>query len=142
VFGGTGFLGRRIVRRLADGGADVRVAVRHPEQAKAGTTGQITTAYADVWHEASVGPAVKGAEAVVNTVGHYVERGRATFEAIHGQGAMHVARASAMAGVRRLVHIRVLGLTQAPNHHTSAPALSANAWSKKRSQEPPSSARA
>jgi uncharacterized protein YbjT (DUF2867 family) len=77
VFGGTGFLGRQIVRRLADGGADVRVAVRHPEQAsflaKAGTTGQITTAYADVWHEASVGPAVNGAEAVVNTVGHYVE---------------------------------------------------------------------
>jgi uncharacterized protein YbjT (DUF2867 family) len=98
---------------LADGGADVRVAVRHPEQAsflaKAGTTGQITTAYADVWNEASVGPAVNGAEAVVNTVGHYVERGRATFEAIHGQGAMHVARASAMAGVRRLVHVSGIG---------------------------------
>jgi uncharacterized protein YbjT (DUF2867 family) len=72
------------------------LAVRHPEQAsflaKSGKTGQITTAYADVWNEASVGPAVNGAEAVVNTVGHYVERGRATFEAIHGQGAMHVAR--------------------------------------------------
>jgi uncharacterized protein YbjT (DUF2867 family) len=73
VFGGTGFLGRQIVSRLADGGADVRVAVRHPERAsflaKAGTTGQITTAYADIWNEASVGPAVNGAEAVVNTVG-------------------------------------------------------------------------
>jgi uncharacterized protein YbjT (DUF2867 family) len=72
-----------------------------PEQASflvtADKTGQITTAYADVWNEASVGPAVKGAKAVVNTVGHYVERGRATFEAIHGQGAMHVARASALA---------------------------------------------
>jgi nucleoside-diphosphate-sugar epimerase len=81
VFGGTGFLGRQIVRRLADGGADMRVAVRHPERAsflaKAGKTGQITTVYADVWNEASVGPAVNGAEAVVNTVGHYVERGRA-----------------------------------------------------------------
>ena len=113
VFGGTGFLGRRIVRRLADGGADVRVAVRHPEQAsflaRAGKAGQITTVYADVWTEASVGPAVNGAEAVVNTVGHYVERGKATFEAIHGRGAMHVARASAMAGVRRLVHISGIG---------------------------------
>ena len=113
VFGGTGFLGRQIVRRLADGGADVRVAVRHPERAsflaKAGKAGQITTVYADVWTEASVGPAVNGAEAVVNTVGHYVERGKATFEAIHGQGAMHVARASAMAGVRRLVHISGIG---------------------------------
>jgi uncharacterized protein YbjT (DUF2867 family) len=113
VFGGTGFLGRQIVRRLADGGADVRVAVRHPERAsflaKAGKAGQITTVYADVWNEASVGPAVKGAEAVVNAVGDYVERGKATFEAIHGQGAMHVARASAMAGVRRLVHISGIG---------------------------------
>ena len=102
VFGGTGFLGRQIVRRLADDGADVRVAVRHPERAsllaKAGKAGQITTVYADVWNEASVGPAVNGAEAVVNTVGHYVERGKATFEAIHGQGAMHVARASATTG--------------------------------------------
>ena len=113
VFGGSGFLGRQIVRRLADDGADVRVAVRHPERAsflaKAGKAGQITTVYADVWNEASVGPAVNGAEAVVNTVGHYVERGKATFEAIHGQGAMHVARASAMAGVSRLVHISGIG---------------------------------
>jgi uncharacterized protein YbjT (DUF2867 family) len=113
VFGGTGFLGREIVRRLADGGADVRIAVRHPEQAsflaQVGKTGQITSAYADVWAEASVHPAVAGAEAVVNTVGHYVERGKATFEAIHGQGAMHVARASARAGVRRLVHLSGIG---------------------------------
>jgi uncharacterized protein YbjT (DUF2867 family) len=113
VFGGSGFLGRQIVRRLAEGGADVRVAVRHPERASFltayGTAGPITTTRADVWDEATVGPAVAGSDAVVNTVGHYVERGRATFEAIHGQGAMHVARASAMAGVRRLVHISGIG---------------------------------
>ena len=132
VFGGSGFLGRQIVRRLAaDGAARVRVAVRHPEQAsfltKTVAAGQITTAYADVWNEASVGPAVNGAEAVVNTVGHYLERGRATFEAIHGQGAMHVARASAKAGVRRLVHISGIGADPGPNHHTSVRALSANA---------------
>jgi NADH dehydrogenase len=98
---------------LAADGADVRVAVRHPERAsflaKAGKAGQVTTVYADVGNEASVGPAVNDAEAVVNTVGHYVERGKATFEAIHGQGAMHVARASATAGVRRLVHISGIG---------------------------------
>lgn len=113
VFGGSGFLGRQIVKRLADDGADVRVAVRHPERAsfltKPGKAGQITTVRTDVWDEATVGPAVDGSDAVVNTVGHYVERGRATFEAIHGQGARHVARASAMAGVRRLVHISGLG---------------------------------
>ena len=113
VFGGSGFLGRQIVRRLAGDGAAVRVAVRHPERAsfltEVGTAGLITTMHADVWDEATVGPAVAGSDAVVNTVGHYVERGRATFEAIHGQGAMHVARASAMAGVRRLVHISGIG---------------------------------
>jgi uncharacterized protein YbjT (DUF2867 family) len=113
VFGGSGFLGRQIVRRLASDGAQVRVAVRHPERAsflvEASTAGQIVPVYADVWDEASVGPAVDGAEAVVNTVGHYVERGQASFAAIHGQGARQVARASAMAGVQRLVHVSGLG---------------------------------
>jgi uncharacterized protein YbjT (DUF2867 family) len=113
VFGGSGFLGREIVRRLAADGADVRVAVRHPERAtfpsEPDTAGTITATYADVWDEVTVGPAVAGADAVVNTVGHYVERGRATFEAIHGQGAMHVARAAAAAGVGRLVHISGIG---------------------------------
>jgi NADH dehydrogenase len=113
VFGGSGFLGRQIVKRLAADGAAVRVAVRHPERAsfltEVSTPGWITTVHADVWDEATVGPAVDGSDAVVNTVGHYVERGGATFEAIHGQGAMHVAQASAMAGVRRLVHISGIG---------------------------------
>jgi uncharacterized protein YbjT (DUF2867 family) len=112
VFGGSGFLGRAIVRRLAADGAEVRVAVRHPQRVTslaAPGTGTITATYADVWDEASVGPAVAGADAVVNTVGHYVERGRATFEAIHGQGAAHVARAAAAAGIGRLVHISGIG---------------------------------
>ena len=113
VFGGSGFLGRQIVKRLAEDGANVRVAVRRPERAsfltETGRAGQIAPVYADVWDEASVAPVVDGSDAVINTVGHYVERGKATFEAIHGQGAMHVARASAMAGVRRLVHISGLG---------------------------------
>lgn len=113
VFGGSGFVGRQIVKRLADDGVDVRVAVRRPERAsfltEASGTGRITAVYADVWAEASVARVVDGSDAVINTVGHYVERGKATFEAIHGHGAMHVARASAMARVRRLVHISGLG---------------------------------
>ena len=113
VFGGSGFLGRQIVKRLADDGADVRVAVRRPERAafltEASGAGRVTAVYADVWDEASVAPVVDGSNAVINTVGHYVERGKATFEAIHGQGARHVAEASARAGVRRLVHISGLG---------------------------------
>ena len=113
VFGGSGFLGRQIVRRLAGEGAAVRVAVRRPERAASltglGARGAITAVHADVWQAATVGPAVEGSDAVVNTVGHYVERAGATFEAIHGQGAMEVARASAKAGVRRLVHISGIG---------------------------------
>jgi uncharacterized protein YbjT (DUF2867 family) len=113
VFGGSGFLGRRIVERLAADGAEVRIAVRRPERAAAltsvGRAGQITAVQADVWDEATVGPALAGADAVVNTVGHYVERGDASFEAIHGQGARHVAAAAAATGVRRLVHISGIG---------------------------------
>lgn len=110
VFGGSGFLGRMIVRRLAADGASVRVAVRHPERASfPAETGTITAVRADVWDETSVAPAIAGADAVVNTVGHYVERGSASFEAIHGQGAMHVARAAAAAGIARLVHISGIG---------------------------------
>jgi uncharacterized protein YbjT (DUF2867 family) len=113
VFGGSGFLGRQIVWRLAENGAHVHAAVRHPERAsfltKERKAGQITPVYADVWDEATVARAVNGADAVINTVGHYVEQGKSTFEAIHGQGAMHVAKASRAAGVHRLVHISGLG---------------------------------
>jgi len=113
VFGGSGFVGRRIVGRLAADGANVRVAVRHPERAaflaKEHGGDQVTLVYADVGNEESVPAAVEGAETVVNAVGHYVERGPYTFEAIHGNGALRVAQASAKAGVRRLVHISGVG---------------------------------
>jgi NADH dehydrogenase len=113
IFGGSGFLGRRIALRLAADGAEVRIAVRHPERATSltgtGRPGQITAVRADVWDEATVAPALAGAEAVVNTVGHYVERGNASFEAIHGEGARHVAAAASAAGVMRLVHISGIG---------------------------------
>jgi uncharacterized protein YbjT (DUF2867 family) len=113
VFGGSGFLGRQIVKRLAADGARVRVAVRHPERAsfleRGGRAGQITAVYADVWEKASVGAAMEGSEAAINLVGHYRERSKATFEATRGHGAMHVAQAAATAGVERLVHISGLG---------------------------------
>jgi nucleoside-diphosphate-sugar epimerase len=146
VFGGSGFLGRQIVKRLADDGADVRVAVRRPERAAFLTevrrAGQIAPVYADVWDEATVAPVVDGSDAVINTVGHYVERGNATFEAIHGQGALHVARASAMAGVRRLVHISGLGADPTSDSAYVRARGMAKTWSKKLSPAPPSSARA
>jgi NADH dehydrogenase len=113
VFGGSGFLGRQIVRRLAAGGSDVRVAVRHPKKASLtgafARDGQIEVVRADVWDEPTVAQAVKKATWVINTVGHYVEKSSATFDAIHGRGAQNVARQAGIAGVERLIHVSGLG---------------------------------
>jgi NADH dehydrogenase len=113
IFGGSGFLGRQIVKHLAAEGNNVRVGVRHPERAsfleRFGRDGQIELAHADVWDESTVARAVKQSDAVINTVGHYVEKGRATFDVIHGQGALHVARQARQAGAERLIHISGLG---------------------------------
>ena len=113
VFGGSGFLGRQIVRCLAAGGSDVRVAVRHPEKVPLtgafARDGQIEVVRADVWDESTVARAVKNATGVINTVGHYVEKSSATFDAIHGRGAQNVARQADIAGVERLIHVSGLG---------------------------------
>ncbi len=113
VFGGSGFLGREIVKRLAAEGHTVRVAVRHPERAafleEFGQDDQVERVRADVWDEPTVTRAVEQSSAVINTVGHYVEKSSATFDQVHGQGALHVARQASKAGVARLVHISGLG---------------------------------
>ena len=126
VFGGSGFLGRRIVECLAAAGDEVRVAVRHPERASyrrgvgrnggrdAGGAdderrGRSEVVRADVRDEPAVARAVEGAASVINTVGHYVEKRGATFDAIHGRGALHVARQAKRAGAEGLVHISGLG---------------------------------
>ena len=113
VFGGSGFLGRHIIESLADQGARVRVAVRHPERATFPGTfadgGQCEAVYADVRDETSTALAVAGSDAVINAVGLYVECGTETFEAVHVGGARHVARQSSVAGVERLVHISGIG---------------------------------
>jgi NADH dehydrogenase len=112
VFGGTGFLGRRLVRRLATEGVTVRVAVRHPERARGlGAAGldRVTVLCADVRDQASVAAAVAGAEAVVNAVSAYVEKDGVTFEAVHEQGAKTLAQESAAAGVARFVLVSGIG---------------------------------
>ena len=113
VFGGTGFLGRRLVQRLAAEGARVRVAVRHPERAQtalcAADFERVTVCSADVRDPASVGAVVAGADAVVNAVSAYVEEGDVTFEAVHEQGAQTVAREAAASGVARLVLVSGIG---------------------------------
>lgn len=109
VFGGTGFLGRKTVDGLTEAGWRVRVAVRRPERLPDGPGQGPEACYADVRDETSVRLAVARADAVVNAVGCYVERGPVTFEAVHAQGALHVARQADHAKVGRLIHISGIG---------------------------------
>jgi uncharacterized protein YbjT (DUF2867 family) len=113
VFGGAGFLGRRLVHRLTTEGMIVRVAVRHPDPAQIELQSmgfdRVTVVPADVRDQASVAAAVAGADAVVNAVSAYVEKGGVTFEAVHVQGAETVAREAAAAGVARLVLVSGIG---------------------------------
>ena len=113
VFGGTGFLGRRVVHCLVAAGAIVHVAVRHPEGARsalpAADLAQVTFLRADVREQTSVAAAMAGADAVVNAVSAYVEKGGVTFESVHVQGAETVAREAVSLGVSQLVLISGLG---------------------------------
>jgi NADH dehydrogenase len=112
VFGGSGFVGQHLIRRLAKHGWVVRVAVRDPATALAlkplGNVGQIVPMRADVRDQAAVDLAVTGAEAVVNLVGILYESGRATFQAIHVEGAGRVAAAAARAGALHFVQMSSL----------------------------------
>ncbi|RMF73713.1 MAG: complex I NDUFA9 subunit family protein [Alphaproteobacteria bacterium] len=113
VFGGSGFLGRYIVKRLADDGWLVRVAVRRPHEAlflkPLGIVGQIQLVAANVRVKESVEAAVRDADAVVNAVGILAPRGRQRFDTVHVEGARHVAEAAARAGTGALVHVSALG---------------------------------
>ena len=95
VFGGTGFLGGQLVKRLAAEGITVRVAARRPDNAGndvgSGRAGEIQPIYADVRDETSLAAAMNGCDAVINAVGLYVERRAETFEAVHELGALNVA---------------------------------------------------
>ncbi len=120
VFGGSGFLGRHLVRRLAATGARVTVAVRNPESAlflkPMGDVGQITPVGADVRDGPAVVAAVQGADWVVNLVGVLYETRRQSFGAIHAQGAERIAKAAKAAGAKRLVHVSAIGA----DRHSSA----------------------
>jgi NADH dehydrogenase len=113
VFGGSGFLGRLVVARLAADGIEPRVAVRHPGQfSDLGQSSdvRIEAVEADITDEATVAHAIDGVDGVVNAVGLYTETRSATFEAVHVHGALNVARQSVAAGIKRLVHISGIGV--------------------------------
>ncbi len=113
IFGGSGFIGRYLVRHLAAQGWRVRVAVRDVQEAwflkPAGNLGQIALMPCSITDQAAVAKAVEGADAVVNLVGIMNQRGKRTFQAIHVDGAANVAKAAAAAGVKRLIHMSALG---------------------------------
>jgi NADH dehydrogenase len=113
VFGASGFLGRHLVRRLAAAGYVIRAAERDTDGAlflkPMGDVGQIVPWPADITRPETVAAAVKDADVVVNLVGILYERGRATFKAVHEEGAANVAKAAAEAGVRRMIHVSALG---------------------------------
>ncbi len=117
VFGGSGFIGRYVVKRLAQLGWVVRVAVRRPSRAQflkpLGDVGQITPLRAPLQDEAAIRDAVAGAHAVINLVGLLYEKGRQNFKAVHLEGARRVASAAAAAGVKHLVQVSAIGA--APN---------------------------
>ncbi|HRD27598.1 MAG TPA: NAD(P)H-binding protein, partial [Caulobacter sp.] len=113
VFGGTGFVGRQVVRSLARQGWRVRVAARNVGRGyrlrMLGDVGQIEVVQANLRNPGSVGRALDGAEACVNLVGVLFESGRQGFQALHAMGAKTVAEAAAARGVTRFVQISALG---------------------------------
>src|SRR5260221_2655414 len=112
VFGGTGFLGRRIVRHLRSHGFAVRPASRHPDRGQrlfGPDDPQLQSVEADIHDERSVADALAGAYGVVNAVSLYLERGRETFHSIHVEAAQRVAAEARLAGVERFVHVSGIG---------------------------------
>jgi NADH dehydrogenase len=108
VFGGTGFLGRRIVRHVRDKGFSVRIASRRPKRSS-GDDPELRSIAADIRERQSIATAVEGAFGVVNAVSLYVERGTETFHAVHVVAAEQVAEEARKAGVEHLVHIPGIG---------------------------------
>lgn len=113
IFGGSGFVGRYIARRMAQQGWRVRVAVRRPNEAlfvkSYGAVGQVEPVLCNIRNEASVRSVTMGADAVVNCVGILNKAGKNTFDAVQAEGAGRVARIAAELGVGTLVQLSAIG---------------------------------
>ena len=117
VIGGSGFVGRHIVRALARRGYRIRVAVRRPDLAghlqPLGGVGQIHAVQTNLRNPASVARAVQGATAVINLVGILYGSGKQTFDAVHVEGARNVAEAAKETGAEMLLHLSAIGADRA-----------------------------
>ncbi len=113
IFGGSGFVGRYIARRMAKEGWRVRVACRHPNEAlfvrPYGVPGQVEPLACNIRDDASVRSMIRGADAVVNCVGVLNGIGANTFDAVQAEGAGRIARLAAAEGVGALVHVSAIG---------------------------------
>ncbi|OKO88282.1 epimerase [Bradyrhizobium sp. NAS80.1] len=106
VFGGTGFVGRRIVRHLSDSAVTVRIASRHPARAEGDNVEQVI---ADAHDERSVEAAVMGADGVINAISLYTEHGGDTFHSVHVEAAARIARVARHTNIKRFVHLSGIG---------------------------------
>ena len=113
VFGGSGFVGRHVVRALAKAGYRVRVATRRPHLAQdlrvMGVVGQVQLVQANIRVKSSVERAVEGASGVINLVGVLAEGGRQNFSSLHAMGAEAIAKAAAAAGIERMIQVSAIG---------------------------------
>jgi len=112
VFGGTGFLGQRVVQHLLERDFSVRIASRHPERTAAHFSDVqfgVDSTHADIKDDRSIAAAVAGVGGVVNAVSLYVESGRQTFHSVHVKAAARVARLAREAGVERFIHVSGIG---------------------------------
>lgn len=120
VFGGTGFLGRRIVRHLHDKGFSVRIASRHPKP-PGGDDPQLRPIAANIHDRQSIASAIAGAFGVVNAVSRYVARGKETFHTVHVAAAERLANEARKVGVERFVQISGIGAdAQSPSPYIRA----------------------
>lgn len=113
IYGGSGFVGRYIARRMAKAGWRVRVAVRRPNEAlfvrTYGVVGQVEPVLCNIRDDASVASVMQGADAVVNCVGVLAETGKNTFDAVQADGPERIARLAKEAGITRMVHVSAIG---------------------------------
>ncbi len=113
IYGGSGFVGRYIARRMAQQGWRVRVAVRRPNEAifvrPYGVVGQVEPVFCNIRDDRSVAQVMQGADVVVNCVGTFDKSGKNSFDAVQHEGAERIARLAAEQGVARMVHVSAIG---------------------------------
>jgi NADH dehydrogenase len=116
IFGGSGFVGRYIARRLAKDGWRIRVAVRNPNEAMFvrpyGAVGQVEPVFCNIRDDASVAAVMAGSDAVVNCVGLLTETGKNTYVAVQQEGAERIARIAAQHGVTQMVQMSAIGASE------------------------------